>query len=214
MKQLLAAVILFLPVTTQAAVVYTTDFENETIPAQFTGAGNLSTPGGLSAFGFGQRHLLNPGSTATLLNLVGLSPHASITLTFDLAMWDSIDLGGDQFVVQADGVDLYNSSTDFGNYFPGDNVGHGPGTLLTAGFTEFTIPDYGQSASYRDSARRVSFTFPHSAETLTVSWAFPNSQGVADESFGIDNVSVDLIPEPSSMALSGLALAAMLRRRR
>jgi hypothetical protein len=214
MKPLFAALLLTLPAPLHAAAVYSANFEGESIPAQFTGAGNLSTTGGLSAFGFGLVHLINPGSNATLMNLVGLAPHNSITLTFDLAMWDSIDLGSDQFIVGADGVDLYNSSSDFGNYFPGDNVGHGPGTLLTPAFDGFTVPDYGQSTSFRDSARHVTFTFPHSSENLTVSWAFPNSQGVADESFGIDNVSVDLVPEPSTMALFGLVLAGMTRRRR
>ena len=216
MKSAAAAVLLAFASSSHAAVVFSTNFESETIPVQITGAGNLSSTGGLSAFGFGQVHLNNNTTSPTLLNLIGLSPHNTITLTFDLAMWDSIDLGGDQFVILADGVTLYTTSTDFGNYFPADNIGHGPGNLLTPGFESFAVPDFGQNASYRDSARHVSFTFPHTAENLTVSWAFPNSQGGTDESFGLDNISVDAttVPEPSVWAFCLAGTMGLLRRRR
>lgn len=216
MKHFFAALLFGMPAGIQAATVYSNNFENEVIPPEFSGAGNLSTSGGLSNFGFGLMHLHNPGAAATQMSLLGLAPHTSITLTFDLAMWDSIDLGGDQFVVSADGVDLYNSNSDFGNFAPSDNVGHGPGINLTAPFSDRGVPDYGQNTEFRDSARHVVFSFPHSAQNLTVLWSYPNSQGAPDESFGIDNVLVEAlgVPEPSAAAFFGLLLGVLLRRRR
>lgn len=197
-------------------LAYFHDFENASIGPQWSGAAALEPTGGLSAFGFGALHLHNGGSAASTLDLLGLGSHTTITLSFDLAMWDSIDHGGDQFVVIAGGTTLYNSSTDFGNYFPADGVSHGPGTLLTEPFNAvFNFPDYGQSGSFRDSGRAVSFTFPHTGESISISFQYPNTQGAPDESFGLDNVRVilDPIPEPSSLALV-LASTVMVARRR
>jgi hypothetical protein len=199
-----------------AVTVYTETFESEAVGPEWTGVTDLSITGGLSAFGFEALHLHNSTASTTTLSLLGLPQHDSVTVNFHLAMWDSIDLGSDQFVITGGGQTLYNSSTDFGNYFPGDNVGHGPGTLLTEAFTAFAIPDYGQNSGFRDSARLVSFTFPHTGESIAFTWQFPNSQGGTDESFGLDNVTVSVtgVPEPSAALLLTGTLAALLRRRR
>ena len=199
-----------------ATTVYTQTFESEILPPEWTGTGSLSSVEGLNAFGFGLVHLHNNTGGATTLSLLGLPQHDSVTLDFNLAMWDSIDLGGDQFVITGGGQTLYSSNTDFGNYFPQDNIGHGPGTLITPPFTDFTTPQLGQNTGYRDSARLVSFTFPHSGESVVFTWQFPNAQGGADESFGLDNinVSVNSVPEPSSALLLAGALGLMARRRR
>lgn len=200
-----------------STVVYTQGFETELIGPEWSGAGSLVSSEGLNAFGFGFAHLHNNTTNATALNLLGLAAHTNVTLTFDLAMWDSIDLGGDRFVITAGGVTLYDNFQDFGNYFPADNLGHGPGTNLTAAFTDFTTPQYGQNTGFRDSARHVSFTFDHTAADLTVTWQFPNSQGGTDESFGVDNVEISVTPVPEPSAAAGLLLAAVVlstRRRR
>lgn len=186
--------------TLPAAVIYQQDFESSTsIPSGFSGAGSIETTGGLSAFGFGSNHLFNGSASATTFTLTGLAAHSSITVAFDLAMWDSIDGGTDNFVFSADSAEIIN--TLFGN----DSFAAGPGTIITSAFTDFAVPNYGQNSGFRDSAR-----------SLTLSWQYPNTQTAPDESFGIDNivisdnnvVSDNAVPEPAT-----LARLALTRRR-
>jgi MYXO-CTERM domain-containing protein len=207
-----------------AGTVYTQDFEGSGPIPEWTGAGSVQTSAGLGAVGFGLQHFKNDGSAATTLTLTGLAPHSFIDLTFDLAMWDSLDWGSDIFQVSVNGVFAINQT--FGNYFaPGgcpSGCIDGPGTALTPGPTDFSNPQFGYN-SFRDSARRVNFQIADSAGTAVISFQFPNTQGAPDEAFGVDNILVQTdadagtpgVPEPASMmlALGGLAAGAAWRRR-
>ena len=203
-----------------AAVIYAQNFEPGILGSEWSGAGTIQTTGGLIGFGFGALHLRNDGPTATILTLSGLAAHTEVTLGFSLAMWDSIDLG-DTFQVSANGSFLYNSN-DFGNYFPVDNISHGPGTHITEPFTAFAVPNYGINTGFRDAGRIVSFTFAHTGSALVLAWQFPTTQGGFDESFGVDNVQVSTnavqpppgVPEPVSVLLLGSGLAAFAAYRR
>ena len=106
-----------------------------------------------------------------------------MSLTFDLAMWDSIDFGEDIFQIKADGVYLFNGN--FGNYGTTSGQCEGPGTVLTPSFLDFNNPDYGYGANH-DCARHVTFSFAHTSSSAVFSWQYPNSQTAPDESFGID----------------------------
>lgn len=207
------------------AVIYQQNFEaGASLPVGWSGAGAIETTGGLSAFGFGANHLRNAGTFSTLLTLTGLAAHSTLTLSFDLALWDSVDLGGDDLTLKADGVNLISATIPIGNYFPADNLGVGPGALLTPTFTAFALPNFGQNPGFRDSARRISsITFSHTASSAVFAFAFPNSQGGSDESFGIDNIIVESnaaaadpagIPEPSTFVLAAGALVTLITLRR
>lgn len=167
---------------------------------------------------------LPAGRSSTLSTLTGLAAHTTLTLSFDLALWDSVDLGSDVLTLKADGVDLISALIPTGNYFPADNLGVGPGTLLTPAFTAFAIPNFGSNADFRDSARRISsITFSHTASSAVFSFGYPASQRGQDESFGIDNIVVESnaaaadpagIPEPSTFVLAAGALATLITLRR
>lgn len=200
-----------------AAIEHSEDFESPPLGPEWTGAGSLQSTQGLSAFGFGDTHLKNDGTLASLLGLSGLAPHSSMTLSFDLAMWDSIDLNADIFQVGVDGGFVINQT--FGNYFPPSGC-EGPGTALTPPTSGvFTDPQLGYNTAFRDCGRAVSITFAHSASTANISFQYPNSQGAPDEAFGIDNVVVETnavaaVPGPISLVLVGLGLAGLAATRR
>ncbi len=205
---------LLFPAMAQAATVYSQDFETAPLGAEWSGAGAVMSSAGLSAYGFGNLHLKNDGASASVLALSGLAAHTNLTLTFDLAIWDSVDYGGDMLVVKVDGVDLINET--FGNYYPTTGSA-GPGTQLTPATNgAHTDPQLGYEW-WRDSARHVSVTMAHTGPNAVISFQFPNTQGAPDESFGIDNVVVSTtpVPEPSAvlMGLAGLGVAAMAGRR-
>lgn len=210
----------------QALPVYGTQtFESGTLGSEWSGAGSIQSTEGLSAFGFGSLHLKNDGQAPSILSLSGLAAHTSMTLSFSLAMWDSIDFGSDTFQVSADAGFVINQT--FGNYFPASGC-EGPGTPLTPPTNgSFTDPQLGYNPGFRDCGRAVSITFAHSLATASLAFRYPDSQGAPDEAFGIDNVLVETnavsvtpgpgngVPEPASIALVGLGLAAFgITRRR
>ena len=207
------------------AVIYQQNFEaSGSLPVGWSGAGAIETTGGLSAFGFGANHLRNDNQATTVLTLTGLAAHSTLTLSFDLALWDSVDLDGDVLTLKADGVNLISATIPIGNYFPADNLGVGPGTLLTPAFTAFALPNFGYNSDFRDSARRISsITFSHTASSAIFAFAFPDSSGNLDEAFGIDNIVVESntdaanpagIPEPSTFVLAAGALVTLITLRR
>jgi len=213
----LCAVLLLPAVGAAQTTVYSNNFESGSAGAAFSGPASVQGTFGLSAFGFGSQHLRNSERGATVLSLSGLGTHSLLSLSFDLAMWDSID-NGDIFNVKVDGTDLFNAS--FGNYFTTSDQCEGPGTVLTPSFTGFFAPDYGYAGN-RDCARRVAFSFAHSASTAVFSWQYPLSQGGLDESFGIDNVLVQsngsvqsTVPEPGTYMLLAVGLVGIVTVRR
>jgi hypothetical protein len=217
---LVAAALVVPAVAAAQTTVYSNDFESGALGAEWSGGGSVQTAGGLSAFGFGLNHLRNEGTSASMLTLGGLAPHTTMTLAFDLAMWDSIDFG-DTFRLFVDGAALFDGP--FGNYFTPSGECEGPGTRISDPFVDFFIPGYGVNGGFRDCARTASFTFAHSGAGALISFQYPNTQGTTDESFGVDNVlvqtdaSVTAAPEPGTWALlaTGLVgLGGFARRRR
>lgn len=90
------------------------------------------------------------------------------------------------------------------------------------GSQTFRQPDLGPihmgyHQNYKDSIyRNIEIPFEILPDDTSIKVAFQglNLQGVVDESFGIDNVSIRMIPAPGSAAVAFMGLAMASRRRR
>ncbi len=221
-----------------AGVVYSNDFETNTNGFDRTetfalpSTGNPATP--LSTF------LGRFGNDTATLSLSGLTAGRAYEVRFDLfigATWDGNypGWGGpDVFRLTAGATPLvdatfghspapgdplllqsYSDATPLGGpayaaAYPGrtgaDVDYFSPNTI----FENYSIYYFGHGAG------NPYLTFIASGATETLTFQGLNLQGVGDEFWAIDNVAVSAVPEPSSIALSliGLAAAGLYGRRR
>jgi hypothetical protein len=223
---LLAMVIMVCSVCTQAAVIYSNNFENPTDPLnEWSNATTDTTPGTVShpSDGFlGQFY----ADDSVVLTLNNLPSHTNLTVSIDLYIiktWDGISTG----YAQPDIWDLSVLNgptllhTTFGNYvgirrqsypdnYPdGDYESRtGAAENNTLGYTYFAdglnVP--------KDSVYNLSFTFPHSGNAVSLVFSSDIRDEVypKEESWGIDNVTV--IPEPATIIL--LTLGGIFLRKK
>ena len=167
--------------TSTSTLVYSTDFES--------GAGVEWDNQKVSDAAATTRFLGNFANETVSLSLSGLARHTAVQVVLDLLLIDSWD----------------GASTTNGPDYWGFNVAGLPAPSLEdtlpgsrfAGNIEARGHLFG-SASYQDSIYGgISYTFPHTTTTLQISFYGRNLQGIDDESWGIDNVRVNLIPPPS-----------------
>jgi PEP-CTERM motif len=218
----------------QAQIVFSNDFE--TTLAGFSTDALTNHPNTADPAGATSRFLgLFSDNTATTLTLTGLVPGDLYDLTLDLLVkgsWDGNDgtFGPDVWRVLADGgvlVETTFSNVEGSNqsFAPGSSIGvadYAPGTGA-----EFANADvYGIFDGYSlykfDGVSNPQIEFTAASDTVTLTFEGQNLQGINDESWGIDNVTVtgqgqsNAIPEPGTLALVGLGALALkcLRRRR
>ncbi len=209
-------------------IVYSNDFEPPGGPGpEWSNTSTSITPGGcLHCTTF----LGVPFANDTVsLTLGGLPAHTALTLSFSLfvlASWDGNDTlyGPDHWLLGVAGgpilLDATFSNTEIDNHrqsYPDNHPSDHPGR--TGAAENNTL---GYAIPYGDSVYSLTYTIPHSAGSVQFDFMASNLQGWWDEGWGLDNVSVEalgttgVIPEPAAIALAGagLALLALLRRRR
>ncbi len=164
------------------------------------------------------------------LSLADLAAHDSLTLDFDLYIIQSWDGNGpeggsaDYFRVEIDGVEVMY--TNFAQYagrntqaYPNNGGALGDGGTFaprTGAYAQNHL-GYG-TGNFGDSTYRISLTLDHVAPDATLRFTSLQNQGLSDESWGLDNVSVTVtpVPEPEAWALlcGGLGVigAAVQRR--
>jgi uncharacterized protein (TIGR03382 family) len=213
----------------QAGALYENDFQTAAGSEwSQTTLQNAPTP-----YSFGPRSFLGEfGNDTVSLNLSGLTPHDSLLLTFDLYLirtWDgsssgtTFDYGNDSFKVSVGNGPVLLDKT-FSNGNPaGQSFGPaainpaftGAAETYSLGYVEYD--GIQQTSQVMDSVYRMSFAFAHNADLLTLNFSGYGLQGLADESWGLDNVQVSsAVPEPGvapMLALGLLALAWHVRRR-
>lgn len=178
----------------------------------------------------GSRRFLGEFDDRTVtLTLTGLPAHARIRLSFDflaLKTWGGIapsasnNTGPDRFVLSvANGPTLldttfsnhdsdarfrqnYPAASDSGIDYPAFTGASEHGLL---GYSAYGMP-------HLDSVYSLSFTLPHTNPTVTFQFrTFNIDQGIqADESWGLDNVVVSVLPEPAKITATVTAASAHL----
>lgn len=206
---------------------YFNNFEG-TVGSEWSSSTTNTTP-------IGSRRFLGQfGNKTVTLNLTGLSDHSLVQLSFDLFVirsWDGNDtayyagqyMGPDKWSVgvQNGPTLLYttfsnstgNTPNDYQAYpdsYPGGvHPGYtGAAEINTLGYTNPLDIHWRQ-----DSVYNLSFSFPHTASSLILDFSAFNLQAISDESWGLDNVSVTLIPEPGMLTLIGLG-GLLLRQKK
>jgi hypothetical protein len=192
----------FLVNTANAGVIYSNDFESGVAEGFSNFTGVAEAPNGESYIG----HLIF-GDTS-LLTLDNLSSASLITIDFDvygLRSLDGID-NGDNFEFFVNGESLF---VDYYGHSDGVLVGPSTGELVshdddTFGHGYF----YGGASTYH-----YSVSFLNTNDTVSFGFKANTNQGWPDESFGIDNVVVTSVPEPSTLAILALAVLGLASRK-
>jgi MYXO-CTERM domain-containing protein len=223
-RALCLAAVLALPVVASADIVlYQSDFESGLIDPQWGHTARLDHSPAFTRFmgrySENTETVLNnsvslrlqlPDDTGTSGGGAGTNTD-QYYLKFDLYAIDSWDgnasmNGPDLFEVFINGANLFSHT--FSNHTPGQTYPFAP----TVGPVNLGFSSYDADTIYRDIV--IPFS-AGSATELIVKWRSIGLQGMTDESWGIDNVSVSQVPTPGSAALlslGGLVFAARRRR--
>ena len=210
------AAILAVTLPVQASQVYFNDFESGA-DASWSDTSIFVTPSGRSTLGAFANQVVT-------LTLGGLASHTSVTIVFDLFTNRTWDGNGEGCC----GVDVWDLGiqggptllhTTFAN-------GGGPGELNTQSYpgnypADHFAPLTGATenpylGTGTDFVYHLSFTVPHTAGSILFDFSGSGLQGVDDENWSLDNVSVglDAVPEPTQMSLLLAAgLVALVVRR-
>lgn len=240
----LAVVVMALAGPAQALAVYGLDTFDSGVASNWSSGsftlGVDTTPSGQNFLGIGGDSsnfgLTNGSATLTVPTAAA---HTSATLLFRLYVIRSMD-GNEPFSVTADSTDLITPDAVFSNLGSNlctDNVSAGctgiGATNAPAGTVGPVVADLDFPAlnccAVGDSYYDITLTFPHSATSLAIVFAYGGLQELNDESWGLDTVKVETnasdgpapppaVPAPATLWLLGVgvvgfaAAARKLRR--
>ena len=206
---ILVAVVLVNP-SVLGSTIYFNDFEGA-VGTEWSNRTTDVTP-------IGSRRFLGQFCNDTVtLTLAQLPPHGQVKVSFDLFIirsWDGIGLpdprdgvwGPDKWSLNSRDGSM-NFMTTFDNHY---TILHAPfhkqsfpgqypdGTFIPQTAADetnslgYTWPFSGERLAGADSVYRLSFGFSHSTSALTFDFSASGLEDLANESWGIDNVKVEL----------------------
>jgi len=166
-----------------------------------SGAPSEWSPTTVSTVPAGTRKFLGrfSGTDVATLSLEGLTPHNSLTLTFDLFVigaWDGTDAGALFSVTSTGSTDKFAKT--FSN-LEGDQQTYPDGVLVNpgTGAAEKNTLGYTHSPDilYKDAVYHITLDLTnHTATTATIKFFANLSGAITDKSWGIDNVHVHANP--------------------
>jgi len=206
---LFIAALTFIVCTTKvdAQIVFTANFDNNTIPPEISpGTATITGVQGYAGLGpignqFGGNFLRSATANAVTLQLNNLPPHSAINLAFLFAAIDSLDgtgtfPEGDFFHVTVDGVTIFNES--FANALAEQIQSYVPPPAVQLA-RRVDLGFSGPGGNYTDSAYNlganpVFSNIPHSSSSLTLRFIIEGAgvQALDDESWAMDNLTVTL----------------------
>ncbi|MBD2270922.1 hypothetical protein H6F62_19745 [Anabaena sp. FACHB-1391] len=181
------------------AVIYSNDFQ--------TAAGAAWSNQTLSTTPTGGRKFLGEFSSNTVSLNLNTQANSTVTLEFDLFIlksWDGNATSGgpDNFKVDiAGGQTLLNAT--FSNQTVGQSYGNGP---ARTGAIENNTLGYVLNG-WGDSVYRLQYTFQAPSNNLTINFTGYGLEGIADESWGLDNVKVSSNSSPTDLSINTNTIA-------
>ena len=218
MKKLLVLVMVaFMFISLQsveATIIYQNDFQS----AILTGWSSTGGPVTISTSPSGHKFLGRDPDYGFSYETVSLSlsgipvPNIGIHLAFDLyiiASWDgnSTEWGPDIFNLSISGGPTLLTATfsthDYQSY--PENYGTGASFEWNTGASEVGTLGY-THMPFTNAIYHLEYTFFHPNSNLIINFSGINLQEILDESWGIDNVVISVIPEPNTILLLGSGL--------
>ena len=202
---------------------YFNNFEG-TVGPEWSSTTTNTTPVG------SRRFLGQFGNNTVTLSLTGLGDHSLVQLSFDLFVirsWDGNDtsyyigqyMGPDKWSVgvQNGPTLLYTTFSNSTGSTPNDYQAYPdsyPGGVhqgYTGAAEINSLGYYGPlyNSPKQDAVYNLSFVFPHSGSSLTLYFFGQGLQSLSDESWGLDNVNVEFVPEPCTILILGVGFLVL-----
>ena len=192
--------------------IYTNDFEKQAGPEWSDQSIELSPNGK-------RRFLGQFGNQAVSLALESLPEHAYVRLSFDLYVirtWDgSKPPSPDIWSLAVDGGPTLLHATPQNSWehqsYPDDY----PGPMYRGGTGAAETDTLGYSyknAPAHDATFRMHFAFPHATDSIRLILKGSQLQGLDDESWGVDNVTVEVLSDSPGRNLTDAELRRFSRK--